>query len=48
MIAVTETWLTLDTSSDDADLKVENYIFYRKDRENGNGRGGGVGFFHFK
>ena len=25
---LTETWLTLDTSSDDADLKVENYTFY--------------------
>ena len=30
VIAVTETWLTLDTLSDDADLKVENYTFYRK------------------
>ena len=44
VIAVTETWFTLDTSSDDADLKVRNYTFYRKDRDNGNSRGGGVSF----
>ena len=41
VIAVTETWLTPDTLSNDADLIVENYTFYRKDRNNG--RGGGVG-----
>ena len=45
VIAVTETWLTSNTLSDDADLRVENYTFYRKDRNNGNSRGGGVGFF---
>ena len=28
VITVAETWLTVDTSSDDADLKVENYTFY--------------------
>ena len=44
VIAVTETWLTSNTLSDDADLRVENYTFYRKDRKNGNSRGGGVGF----
>ena len=43
VIAVTETWLTPDTLSNDADLIVENYTFYRKDRNNG--RGGGVGFY---
>ena len=41
VIAVTETLLTL---SDDANLRVENYTFYRKDRNDGNSRGGGVGF----
>ena len=45
VIAVTETWLTSDTLNDDADLRIENYTFYRKDRNNGNSRGGGVGFF---
>ena len=47
VIAVTETRLTSDTLSDDTDLKVENYTFYRKDRNNGkcNSRGGVVGFF---
>ena len=42
---MTETWLTSDTLNDDADLRFENYTFYRKDRNNGNSRGGGVGFF---
>ena len=42
---MTETWLTSDTLNDDADLRIENYTFYRKDRNNGNSRGGGVGFF---
>ena len=31
--------------SGDAALRVENYTFYPKDRNNGNSRGGGVGFF---
>ena len=33
------------TETDDADLHVDNYTFYRKDRNNGNGRGGGVRIF---
>ena len=45
VIAVRETWLTSDTLNDDADLRIKNYTFYRKDRNNGNSRGGGVGFF---
>ena len=46
VIAVTETCLTSNTLSDDADLRVENYTFNRKDRNNGNSRSGGVGFFY--
>ena len=45
MIGVTETWLTAATPSDDADLHIDNYTFYRKDREYVNGRVGGVGIF---
>ena len=45
VIGVTETWLTAATPSDDADLHIDNYKFYRKDREYVNGRGGGVGIF---
>ena len=45
VIGVTETWLTAATPSDDADLHIDNYTFYRKDREYVNGRGGGVGIF---
>ena len=38
VIGVTETWSTAATPSDDADLHIDNYTFYRKDRDNGNGR----------
>ena len=45
VIGVTETWLKSATPSDDAGLHIDNYTFYRKDREYVNGRGGGVGIF---
>ena len=45
VIGVTETWLTAATPSDDANLHIDNYAFYRKDREYVNGRGGGVEIF---
>ena len=36
--------LTPATPSDDGDLHIDNYTFYRKDRDNGNGRGAVKGF----
>ena len=42
---VTETWLTMATLSDNACIHIDNYTFCCKDREDVNGRGGGVGIF---
>ena len=39
-------WLTSDTLSDDADLRADNYTFYRNDHNDCNSRGGGVEFLH--
>ena len=46
LIAVSESWLTANTSIDDDDLKIDNNTFYRKDRANGD-RGGVVGMTSF-
>ena len=44
LITVSETWLSANISTEEDDLKIDNYTLHRKDRQNGN-RGGGVCIF---